>query len=74
MNRATRRSAIGMEFDAIAAVALGGTSFERGEGWLFGTLLGVLAVGILRNGLEPYDGAIVARKGSPLGLLVIVNC
>jgi ribose transport system permease protein len=45
-------AAIGMEFDAIAAVALGGTSFERGNGWLFGTLLGVVTVGILRNGLN----------------------
>jgi ribose transport system permease protein len=43
---------IGTEFDAIAAVAVGGTSFEKGDGWLFGTLLGVLAVGILRNGLN----------------------
>ena len=45
-------AAIGMEFDAIAAVALGGTSFERGDGWLLGTLLGVAAIGILRNGLN----------------------
>ncbi|WP_341987399.1 ABC transporter permease [Azorhizobium sp. AG788] len=45
-------AALGMEFDAIAAVAVGGTSFERGNGWLFGTLLGVLAVGVLRNGLN----------------------
>jgi ribose transport system permease protein len=45
-------AAIGMEFDAVAAVAVGGTSFERGNGWIFGTLLGVLAVGILRNGLN----------------------
>ena len=37
---------------AIAAVAVGGTSFEKGDGWLLGTLLGVLAVGILRNGLN----------------------
>lgn len=45
-------AAIGMEFDAIAAVALGGTSFEKGNGWLFGTLFGVLTVGVLRNGLN----------------------
>lgn len=45
-------AAIGMEFDAIAAVALGSTSFEKGNGWLFGTLLGVLTVGVLRNGLN----------------------
>jgi ribose transport system permease protein len=44
--------AIGMEFDAIAAVVLGGTQLERGKGWLFGSMLGVFAIGILRNGLN----------------------
>jgi ribose transport system permease protein len=41
---------IGLEFDAIAAVVLGGT--DRGYGWLPGTLLGVVAVGVLKNGLN----------------------
>ena len=45
-------AAIGMEFDAIAAVAVGGTLFERGKGSLGGTVLGVLAVGVMRNGLN----------------------
>jgi ribose transport system permease protein len=65
-------AAIGMEFDAIAAVAVGGTSFERGEGWLAGTLLGVLAVGVMRNGLNvaavPSSLQVVA-----IGLLVIAT-
>jgi len=52
MNSGHPTAALGMEFDAIAAVAVGGTSFEGGNGWLFGTLLGVLAVGMLRNGLN----------------------
>jgi ribose transport system permease protein len=52
MNSAHPTAGIGLEFDAIAAVAVGGTSFERGNGWLPGTLLGVLAVGVLRNGLN----------------------
>ena len=52
MNAAHPTAGIGLEFDAIAAVAVGGTSFERGNGWLFGTLLGVIAVGVLRNGLN----------------------
>lgn len=52
INSAHPTAAIGLEFDAMAAVALGGTSFERGNGWLFGTVLGVVAVGILRNGLN----------------------
>ncbi len=45
-------AAIGLEFDAIAAVAVGGTAFERGKGNLTGTVLGVLAVGVMRNGLN----------------------
>jgi ribose transport system permease protein len=52
MNSAHPTAAIGMEFDAIAAVALGGTQFERGNGWLFGTVLGVITIGVLRNGLN----------------------
>jgi ribose transport system permease protein len=52
MNAAEPTSAIGMEFDAIAAVVLGGTSFERGEGWLFGTVMGVVTIGVLRNALN----------------------
>ena len=45
-------AAIGLEFDAIAAVAVGGTAFERGKGSLGGTVLGVLVVGVMRNGLN----------------------
>ena len=63
-------AAIGMEFDAIAAVAVGGTSFERGEGWLFGTLLGVLAVGVMRNGLN-VAGVSSSLQVVAIGLLVI---
>jgi len=42
----------GMEFEAIAAVAVGGTALRRGQGWLTGTVLGVLVVTVLRNGLN----------------------
>ncbi len=43
---------VGYEFDAIAAVVVGGTSFAGGEGGLGGTLLGVLIIGVLNNGLN----------------------
>ena len=52
LNAGHPTAGIGLEFDAIAAIALGGTSFERGDGWLPGTVLGVLAIGVLRNGLN----------------------
>ena len=31
---------------------LGGTSFEKGRGGIGGTVIGALAVGVLRNGLN----------------------
>ncbi|MEE9307059.1 MAG: ribose ABC transporter permease [Spirochaetia bacterium] len=42
----------GYEFDAIAAVVVGGTSFTGGEGSLGGTLLGVLIIAVINNGLN----------------------
>jgi ribose transport system permease protein len=71
LNSAHPTAGIGMEFDAIAAVAVGGTSFERGNGWLLGTLLGVIALGVLRDGLN-----LLAVQSSSqvacIGALVIV--
>jgi len=52
MNAAHPTIAIGLEFDAIAAVILGGTSFERGRGGVTGTVVGAVAVSVLRNGLN----------------------
>ncbi len=42
----------GAEMDAIAAVVVGGTSMAGGSGKLGGTLIGVLIIGILNNGLN----------------------
>jgi ribose transport system permease protein len=52
MSTAHPTASLGLEFDAIAAVIVGGTSFEKGKGGLLGTLLGVLTIGMLRNGLD----------------------
>ncbi len=71
MNAGHPTAGLGLEFDAIAAVAVGGTSFERGNGWLFGTLLGVLAVGVLRNGLNLLALPSSVQVAS-VGFLVIV--
>jgi len=74
MNSAEPTSAIGMEFDAIAAVVLGGTSFERGEGWLFGTVMGVLTIGVLRNALNllGVESSLQVVSVGMLVLLVVV--
>ena len=46
------RSGEGAEMDAIAAVVVGGTSMSGGSGRLGGTLIGVLIIGVLNNGLN----------------------
>lgn len=40
------------ELDAIAAVVIGGTSLSGGVGGVGGTLLGVLLLGVIGNGLD----------------------
>ncbi len=44
-------SLVGYELTVLAAVVLGGTSMTGGRGSLFGTLLGVLLLAFLQNGL-----------------------
>ena len=46
---------MGYELDAIAAVALGGTSMSGGRGKIYGTLIGVLIIAVLNNGLNILD-------------------
>ncbi|HEX8589353.1 ABC transporter permease [Pseudomonas sp.] len=43
---------LSLELDAIAAVVIGGASLSGGVGSIGGTLVGVLIIGVLRNGLN----------------------
>lgn len=60
-----------MEFDAITAVVIGGTSLMGGTGTLVGTMLGVVIIGTIFTGLgmmpiSPYYSYVVK------GLLIVV--
>ncbi|MNP08793.1 Ribose transport system permease protein RbsC [compost metagenome] len=43
---------VGYELDVIAAVVIGGGSLKGGAGSVVGTIIGVLIIGVLRNGLN----------------------
>ena len=45
------RTGVGLELDVIAATIIGGASLGGGEGTIPGAMLGVLIIGVLRNGL-----------------------
>ena len=49
---AVPNAASGYELDAIAAAVIGGTSTAGGVGSMFGTVVGILILGILSNGLD----------------------
>ncbi len=49
--------AVGLELDAIAAVVIGGTLLTGGVGYVFGTLFGVLLLGIIQT-LIMFDGTL----------------
>jgi ribose transport system permease protein len=72
MNAAHPTIALGLEFDAIAAVVLGGTSFEKGRGGIAGTLAGAAAVGVLRNGLNLL-GVSSEWQVAVIGLVIIAG-
>ncbi len=67
---------IGLEFDAIAAVVIGGTSFTGGRGSLLRTVLGALLIGIVNNGLTLLDVDFFAQlivKGVIIIMAVLLD-
>ena len=48
---------VGMELDAIAAVVIGGTLLIGGSGYVWGTVLGVLTLGMIQS-LITFDGTL----------------
>jgi sugar transport system permease protein len=66
----------GLEFDAIAAAIIGGASLSGGKGTIVGTLIGVLFIAVLMNGMvllgvDPYAQQVV--RGAVVLVAVLVN-
>jgi ribose transport system permease protein len=62
----------GLELDVIAAVVIGGASLSGGVGTVGGTLLGVLILGVLTNGVSACR-VPVEVKHILIGAIIIVN-
>jgi ribose/xylose/arabinose/galactoside ABC-type transport system permease subunit len=60
----------GFELQAITAVALGGTSMAGGVGTISGTIIGILTIGVLNNGLDLMNITPFWQKVI-LGLIII---
>jgi ribose transport system permease protein len=76
LNSAQPTAGAAYELDAIAAVVLGGTSLSGGRGWIFGTLIGALIIGVLNNGLNLLNVSSFYQqvvKGGVILLAVILD-
>ena len=67
---------MGYELDAIAAVVVGGANFNGGSGGLVGTLIGVLFIVVINNGLNllnipSFWGQVV--KGAVIAMALLLN-
>jgi ribose transport system permease protein len=60
----------GLELDAIAAVVIGGASLYGGRGSIIGTLIGVLIMVMIRNGLNLLNVSPF-WQGSAIGAVII---
>ncbi len=60
-----------MELDAIAAVVIGGASLYGGRGSLIGTLIGVIIMVMIRNGLN-LMGVSPFWQGTAIGSIIIL--
>lgn len=76
LNSAQPTAGTSYELDAIAAVVLGGTSLSGGNGWIVGTLIGALIIGVLDNGLNLLNVSSFYQsvvKGAVILLAVLLD-
>ena len=66
--------ASGTELDAIAAVVIGGTLLTGGVGYVFGTMFGVLILGVIQT-LITFDGSLSSWWTKiVIGTLLLIFC
>jgi ribose/xylose/arabinose/galactoside ABC-type transport system permease subunit len=76
LDAAMPTAATGAELDAIAAVIIGGASLFGGKGTIVGTVIGVLLIGVINNGMNlmnvpPFWQSFI--KGAVIFLAVLLD-
>ena len=60
-----------VELQVIAAVVVGGTSLAGGRGKIFGTLVGALIIGVIRNGMN-LTGVEAHMQSVVYGVVILI--
>jgi ribose/xylose/arabinose/galactoside ABC-type transport system permease subunit len=66
----------GLELDVIAAVVIGGTSLMGGVGTIWGTLVGVIFIGVIINGMTLLNVPVYSQyvvRGALILVAVLIN-
>ncbi len=71
LNSVTTTSGEGREMDSIAAVILGGAALSGGRGTIIGSFIGVLIMGIVKNGMVLLGVPVFWQDGF-IGVVVIL--
>ncbi len=72
LGTARSTAGLGLEFEVITAVVVGGTSIAGGEGSVWGSILGLIFVTMLRNGLN-LIGVPTPTQAVVIGIILIVT-
>ncbi len=76
LDAAMPTAATGYELDAIASVIIGGASLNGGKGTIIGTIIGVLLIGVINNGMNllnvpPFWQSFI--KGAVIFIAVMID-